>query len=56
VYNIYHLYYNEYRYQQQPYLTLNTYAILAASGITTVNITTVTNGDYGTPGGFTFWH
>jgi hypothetical protein len=33
------------------YSTLNTYAVLAASGITTVNTTTITNGVYGTPAG-----
>jgi hypothetical protein len=33
------------------YSTLNTYAVLAASGITTVNPTTISNGYYGTPGG-----
>ena len=29
------------------YSTLNTYAVLAGSGITTVNTTTITNGLYG---------
>lgn len=33
------------------YSTLNAYAVLASSGITTVNTTTITNGVYGTPGG-----
>lgn len=33
------------------YSVLNTYAVLASSGITTVNTTTITNGFYGTPGG-----
>lgn len=33
------------------YSVLNTYAVLASSGITTVNTTTITNGVYGTPGG-----
>lgn len=33
------------------YSVLNTYAVLASSGITTVNITTITNGVYGTPAG-----
>lgn len=32
------------------YATLNKYAVLATSGITTVNVTTITNGVYGTPG------
>jgi hypothetical protein len=32
------------------YSTLNTYAVLASSGITSVNTTTITNGFYGTPG------
>lgn len=31
------------------YSTLNKYAVLAASGITTVGTTTIQNGDYGTP-------
>jgi len=29
------------------YATLNTYAVLASSGIVTVNTTTITNGFYG---------
>jgi hypothetical protein len=33
------------------YSILNTYAVLASSGITTVNVTTITNGVYGTPAG-----
>jgi hypothetical protein len=33
------------------YSTLNAYAVLASSGITTVNTTTIANGVYGTPGG-----
>jgi len=33
------------------YSILNTYAVLASSGVTTVNITVITNGVYGTPGG-----
>ena len=33
------------------YSLLNTYAVLASSGITTINTTTITNGVYGTPGG-----
>jgi hypothetical protein len=33
------------------YSVLNTYAVLASSGITTVNVTTITNGIYGTPAG-----
>jgi hypothetical protein len=33
------------------YSALNAYAVLASSGITTVNTTTITNGVYGTPGG-----
>ena len=33
------------------YSVLNTYAVLASSGITTINTTTITNGFYGTPGG-----
>ena len=33
------------------YSILNTYAVLASSGITTINITTITNGVYGTPSG-----
>jgi len=33
------------------YSVLNTYAVLASSGITTINTTTITNGVYGTPGG-----
>lgn len=31
------------------YSVLNTYAVLASSGITTINITTIVNGVYGTP-------
>lgn len=33
------------------YSTLNAYALLASSGITTVNTTTISNGFYGTPAG-----
>jgi len=33
------------------YSILNTYAVLASSGITTINTTTITNGVYGTPDG-----
>jgi len=33
------------------YHILNTYAVLASSGITTINTTTITNGVYGTPAG-----
>jgi hypothetical protein len=33
------------------YTVLNTYAVLASSGITTINTTTITNGVYGTPAG-----